>query len=265
MPNSATASRLVETATTCFAIALSSPPSPSSSHCRGAARVRHRLDGGERLRGDDHERLRRIEVAEGLHQVGRVDVRDEPQGQAAVGVGAERLVRHRRTEVRPADPDVDDCPNALPGMAEPVSGAHALSERGHPIEHLVDVADDVPAVHDQRAVARHAQRHMEGGPVLGAVHVLAAIHRVAPLGHASRRRELDEQRDRLGRDPVLREVGVDPRRLERQAIDAARVFGEEIAQVPFANGGVVPVERLPRRAGGDGVGHLPGRVAVRGP
>ena len=57
---------------------------------------------------------------------------------------------------------------------------------------------------------------------------------------------------------------MDPRRFERQAIDAARVVGEEVAQVPVANGGVVPVERLPLQAGGDGVGHLPGQVAVRG-
>ena len=40
------------------------------------------------------------------------------------------------------------------------------------------------------------------------------------------------------------EVGVDPA-AQRQAIDAARVVGEEVAQVPVANGGVVPVERLP--------------------
>ena len=34
IPNSSTASRLVDTATTCRAIALSSPPRPSRSHCR---------------------------------------------------------------------------------------------------------------------------------------------------------------------------------------------------------------------------------------
>ena len=49
---------------------------------------------------------------------------------------------------------------------------------------------------------------------------------------------------------------MDPHRLEGQPRDAVGVVGEEVAQVPIANGRVMPLERLPGRAGGDGVGHL---------
>ena len=55
-------------------------------------------------------------------------------------------------------------------------------EARHPVEHLVDLLDDVVAVDDQRALARHPQRDVQHGAVLGDVDVLAAEHRVAALG-----------------------------------------------------------------------------------
>ena len=48
----------------------------------------------------------------------------------------------------------------------------------------MDLLDDVLAVDDQRAVLRHPQRNVQYGAVLGDVDVLAAEHRVAPLGDA---------------------------------------------------------------------------------
>ncbi len=44
----------------------------------------------------------------------------------------------------------------------------------HPVERLVHLLDDVDAVDDERALARHPQRHVEHGAVLGDVDVLAA-------------------------------------------------------------------------------------------
>ena len=73
-----------------------------------APRVLDRLERRHRLRDDDEERLRRIEPGERAVEVGRVDVRDEAHAQARIRVRAERLVCHRRPEVAPADPDVDD-------------------------------------------------------------------------------------------------------------------------------------------------------------
>ncbi len=64
-------------------------------------------------------------------------------------------------------------------MTSPFTGPHPLRERLHPFEHLVDVADDVTAVDDERAIAREAQGDVEGGAILGRIDVLAAEHRVA--------------------------------------------------------------------------------------
>ena len=129
-------------------------------------------------------------------------------------------------------------------------------ERRHPVEHLMDLLDDVLAVDDQRAVLRHPQRHVEDGPVLGDVDVLAAEHRVAPLGDAASAGELDEQPERLVGDAVLRIVQEETGALGDQPLAAIRILGEEVAQVPLPDLGVVLLESLPGRL-------LPeGRLAV---
>ena len=85
----------------------------------GRAGVGHRLQRGERLRRDDEQRLGGVEVARLLGEVGAVDVRDEPEGERAVAVELQRLVRHLGPEVRTADADVDDVADRLAGVAQP--------------------------------------------------------------------------------------------------------------------------------------------------
>ena len=106
----------------------------------------------------------------------------------------QRFVGHGRTEVGAADADVDDVADALAGDAGPLAGAHPVGELGHPVEHGVDVGDDVLAVDHEVRVAGHAQRDVEDGAVLGDVDVLAAEHRVdavpepAPVGQCEQER-----------------------------------------------------------------------------
>ena len=83
MPNFATSAALVETATKCFATAFSSRSDGQAPRAR-RLRVGHRLQRGEGLRGDDEQRLRRVEVARRLGEVGAVDVGDEAEGQVAL-------------------------------------------------------------------------------------------------------------------------------------------------------------------------------------
>ena len=90
--------------------------------------VGHRLQRREGLRGDDEQRLRRIEVARRLGEVGAVDVGDEAERHGAVAVMLERLVGHHRPEVGAADADVDDVANALAGVALPFAAADAVGE-----------------------------------------------------------------------------------------------------------------------------------------
>ena len=100
----------------------------------------------------------------------------------------------------------------------------------------------------QRAVARHPQRHVQHGAVLGDVDVLAGEHRFAALGDAALAGQLAEQQQRLVGDPVLGEVEVEAGALGDQALAALGVGGEEVAQVGAADLLVVGLQRAPRRA-----------------
>ena len=134
------------------------------------------------------------------------------------------------------------------------------------VEDVVDVANDIAPVDHERPPARHPQRHVESGSVLRPVHVVAAEHRVALLRHAALAREVEEQRDRLGRHTVLREVRVDPGGLQPQTLDAGRVLGEQLAEMTVAHLLVVAHERLPGVSGGERVGHVvPRRPGAHGP
>ena len=222
----------------------------------GAPGIRHGLDGREGLRRDDDERLGRLEAAQRLDEVGRVDVRHESDVELRRGVGAKRLVGHRRAEIGATDPDVDHGLNRPAGVPAPRPRPHLLGERGHPVEHVVHLADDVHAVDDERPVARQPQRDVQRRAILGRVDVLAAVHRVAAPRHVSRRSERDEQPHGLLGDEVLREIGVDPGGLEREALDPSRVGGEELAQVAVAHVGVMTDELPPGVAVDEGLGHL---------
>ena len=143
MPNFATSSALVETATKCLATRLASPPQAGQQPVARGARVGHRFQRREGLRGDDEQRLGRIEIAHRLGEIGAVDIGDEAERHGALAVVPERFVGHHRPEIGAADADVDDVADALAGMALPRAAAHALGEVGHPVEHRMDVGHDI--------------------------------------------------------------------------------------------------------------------------
>ena len=82
----------------------------------------------------------------------------------------------------------------LPVWPRPLAAAHPVAEGRHPVEHLVHLLDDVGAVDDQRALARHPQRDVEHRAVLGDVDVLAGEHRLAALGEPALVGERDSSR-----------------------------------------------------------------------
>ena len=225
---SATFAALVETATKCLATAFASPPRPASDQSRARVGVGHRLQRGEGLRRDDEQRLRRVEVARRLGEVGAVDVGDEAEGHGAVAVVLERLVGHHRAEVRAADADVDDVADALAGVALPRAAADAVGEVGHLVEHGVDLGHHVLAVDDDRRALGRAQRHVQDGAVLGDVDLLAPEHGVDPLAQAGLLGQLQQELERLVGDAILRVVEVEPDRLGRQPLAALGVVGEEL-------------------------------------
>ena len=184
MPNFATPSALVDTATKCFATAASLP-SCATSESRAAFALVIVSSVVNVFDETMNSVSRRVEAARGLGQVGGVDVRDEAQVEVALAVVAQRLVRHHRAEVGAADADVDHVADALAGVAAPRAVAHPVGERGHAVEHVVHAGHHVDAVHHDRLASRGAQRHVQHGAVLGGVDPLAAEHRVDLLAHAA--------------------------------------------------------------------------------
>jgi hypothetical protein len=133
----------------------------------------------------------------------RKSVRDEAERQIALRVVFQRLVRHHRTQIRPANADVDDVFDPLAGMALPFAGAHPLGEPGHLVQDRVDLGHHVLAVDLDGLGLRRAQRDVQHRAILRHVDLVAAKHRVTMFGQPGLFRELKQQLQRLVVDAVL--------------------------------------------------------------
>ena len=144
----------------------------------------------------------------GLGEVGAVDIRDEAKGDVPHAVVPERLIGHDGTEIRSANADVDDVPDAASGVAGPGAAPDARGELGHAIQHRVNVGHDVVTVHDDGLSTGRAKRHMQHRPLLGDVDAIAAEHGIDPRTQAGFVRQTQQQLDRFRRDAILRIVEV---------------------------------------------------------
>jgi len=76
---------------------------------------------------------------------------------------------------------------------------------------------------------------VQDGTLLGDVDLVALKHRVDARAQAGLLGELQQQRQGLIRDPVLRVVEEDANGLRRQALAAPRVVGEEPSEMQLAD------------------------------
>ena len=148
-------------------------PSAAEQPVARGVGIGHRFERGERLGRDDEQRFGGVQVARGFGEVGAVDIRDKAEGHVAVGVGAQRFVRHHRAQIGAADADVDHVPNLLAGESQSMRRSGRGREVGHAVEHGVDIRDDVVAVDQDDGVARRAQGNVEHRAVFGDVDALA--------------------------------------------------------------------------------------------
>ncbi len=203
-------------------------------------RVGHRLQRREGLRRDDEQRLLGIEIAGGLGEIGAIDVGDEPEGQVALAVVPQGLVRHHRPQVGPADADVDDVADRLAGVALPLPAAHPVGEVGHLVEHGMHLGHHVLAVHDDGLPLGGAQGHVQDGPLLGDVDLLPPKHGIDAGPQAGFLGQLQEELQRLVGDAVLRVIEVDADGLGGQALpalgDLRRRVSEDAAPGSSCNG-----------------------------
>ena len=107
------------------------------------------------------------------------------------------------------------------------------------------LGDHVHPVHHDRCGAGSAQGHVEHGAVLRHVDLLAPEHGVDAGAQAGLLGELEEERQGLVGDAMLRVVEIDPHRLRGEALAALRIAGEEILQMQVADLLVVALQFLP--------------------
>ncbi len=140
--------------------------------------------------------------------------------------GPERAGRHRRTEVRAADADVDHVGHRLAEGAAQAPFAHVGGE----FEHLgalgLDVGHDVVTVQENRLAGEIAQRGVQGGAPFGRIDALAAEHGVALGLDPGGLGKPDQQGKRRRADPLLRIVVEEIVEDDAKTLEALGVGGE---------------------------------------
>jgi hypothetical protein len=238
--------------------------------------VGHRFLRREGLARDDEERLGGDGAGEHRGQVGAVDIGDEVERQARMRDVRQGANDHLRAEIAAADADVDDvtqarrCGRGRRGRRRHVGApAHRFRKGEHRVEDAVDL------VAGRTFAARRAQRRVENGAALGRVDHGAREHRVALRLDAALAREVGEKAHRRRVDEVLRQVGEQARRLERQGLEATRIARERFAQVEVAavrlvvagergpGGGAVAARRRDEPGRASSLIAAPGRAIAR--
>ena len=137
------------------------------------------------------------------------------------------------------------CPTQLPDRMR--SG-----ELGHPVKHFMHRGHDVDAVDLDPLIAGRAQRHVQDRTVLGDIDLVAGEHGVDVLAQAGFRGQVEQQPHRVGGDPVLGVVEVDPACLDREILAPAGVRTEQVPQMGVRQLAMMGLERDPRRPLGEG-------------
>ena len=96
--------------------------------------IGHRLVGREGLGRDHHERAPRIERAEYIGRVGRVDVGDEVRANTFDAMRPQGLVGQARPEIAAADTDVHDVGESGTIGRHHLPGVYVVDELEHAIE-----------------------------------------------------------------------------------------------------------------------------------
>src|SRR5215475_11324973 len=164
---------------------------------------------------------------------------------------AQCFVGHYRAEVGTADADVDDVTNPLTSVALPLTAAYAVGEVGHPIEHGMDMRNDILAIDDNRCPPWRTQGNVQYSPVLADIDFVAPEHRVDARAQTALLGQFNEQPHGFIGDAVFRVVEIHTGCLHRQPLATLRIVSEQVAQMPIAHLLEMRREGFPCRLSGE--------------
>ena len=196
----------------------------------GGQGVGHGLLSGEGLGGHQEQGGFRIDLLQGLGDVGAIDVGDEVHLQV-VFEGAQGLGDHHWTQIGTADADVDHVLDRLAGVALPLAGNDFLAEALHLGQHGLHFRHHVLAVALYGTVGAVAQGHVQDGAPFGHVDLVAVEHGVDGAAQIGLFGQIDEQLERLLGDQVLGVVDQDVALIgEGELVETLGILGEQIFQ-----------------------------------
>ena len=189
-------------------------------------RVGHRLDGGEGLGGDNHQRGARVQILERIGNMRAIHVRHEMAARPVM-VWRQRQHRHHRPQIRSANADIDHIGDLAAGACD-FTTAQSGGEIAHPLQCRAHLGHDILPVHDHRRRILPPQGRVQNRPVFGLVDFLTGEHGRAPLRYATcvtqTLQRLQDFSVQMGLGKVemqIAQTGREPRR-------AVRVGGEQI-------------------------------------
>ena len=206
-------------------------PQAGEGPVAGRGGIGHGFQRGKCFRGNDKKRLGGVEVVGGLGEVGAVNIGDEAEGERTVGVVAQGLVGHHRTEVGAADADIDDIFDALASVAFPFARADAVGKIGHTVENGMHLWNNINAIDFDRCRARSTKGGVEDGAVLGDVNLVATEHGVNLAAQIGGVRKIDQASDCLAIDQVFRIIQEKPGGFELELLGASGIGGEKLPEV----------------------------------
>ena len=210
-------------------------------------RVRHRLEGGERLRAHHEERLVGIQIVSELPELVAIDVRYESATDLTITEVLQCVVGHVRAQVAAPDTDVDHVPDPADRYGRSRLRSAPIPQNARIFsEYAVHVGNDVVTVDFDRPLRPEpgARRATPRGCSVMLIFSPANM-RIAQFFDPGSPCQVGEQTDCLSRQPVLRVVEVEAPGLQMHRLPAVGLGGEELTEMCTFDAAVVVDERAP--------------------
>lgn len=193
------------------------------------------LLGGEGLGGHNEESSLGIADLDGLSKVRAVNVGDKVERQVALAIMLERLGDHNRAKVRSTDTNVDNGVDGLAGVTLPGTRPNGVRKLLHVLQHTCDLGNSL-LLDVESTLGGVTKSHVQHSTVLGRVDVLAGKHLVAEPLDLGLTGQVEQGRENLLVDEVLRvvekdaDIGVTGLKLERMLAEPFGVGCEQVLE-----------------------------------